>query len=275
MLGRISGTKVSPVTPVRISRQRRIRPSASKYLGKNNLVIIGRLGCRSLHCGHCGLTDQSQPARLPVSGSPTPPSWRVVHLLVRALGRLGARWYPEPRTNNLRDANHTGGSACWPFRIGVRRVLCVCGVPGVVTRCCWDAWVAGGGGPGAGRRQRDRWRVLVLDGRGSGAVAGVASYLDAGHAGGSATGTCRWSGTASWSRGRWRQRWRSHRDQVLPGAPRRWRCPDAPGVLGTLVELRVLAPQNPHKSGPQGWLPTESPRTKRHSPAHGGTDAKI
>src|SRR3984957_17869930 len=119
MLGRISGTKVSPVTPARISWQRRIRPSASKYLGKNKHVIIGRVGCQSLHCGHCDLTDQSQPARLPASRSPTPPSWgSLVHLLVRALGRLGARRHTRTRTNNLRDANHTDGSACWPFRIG-------------------------------------------------------------------------------------------------------------------------------------------------------------
>ena len=119
MLGRISGAKVSPVTPARISWQRRIRPSASKYLGKNKHVIIGRVGCQSLHCGHCDLTDQSQPARLPASRSPTPPSWgSLVHLLVRALGRLGARRHTRTRTNNLRDANHTDGSACWPFRIG-------------------------------------------------------------------------------------------------------------------------------------------------------------
>src|SRR5947209_3926215 len=44
---------------------------------------------------------------------------------------------------------------------------------------------------------------------------------------------------------------------------------------GNLVELRVLAPQNPHKSGSAASFPTESPRTKRHSPAHGGTDAKM
>src|ERR1035441_10406910 len=44
---------------------------------------------------------------------------------------------------------------------------------------------------------------------------------------------------------------------------------------GSLVELRVLAPQNPHKSGSAASFPTESPRTKRHSPAHGGTGAKM
>jgi hypothetical protein len=126
--------------------------------------------------------------------------------------------------------------------------LAAAGMPGV----------AGGGGPGAGRRQRDRWRVLVLDGRGSGAVTGVASHLDAGHAGGSTTGTCQWSRTA-WSRGRWRQRWSSHRDQVLPGAARRWRRPGAPGGLGTWLSCvswphRIPtspgrgggSPQNPH-----------------------------
>src|SRR5450755_2150162 len=44
---------------------------------------------------------------------------------------------------------------------------------------------------------------------------------------------------------------------------------------GNLVELRVVAPQNPHKSGSAASFPTESPRTKRHSPAHGGTGAKM
>src|ERR1017187_2414384 len=44
---------------------------------------------------------------------------------------------------------------------------------------------------------------------------------------------------------------------------------------GSLVELRVLVPQNPRKSGSAAWFPTESPRTKRHSPVHGGTGAKM
>jgi hypothetical protein len=48
-----------------------------------------------------------------------------------------------------------------PSRIGDRRVPCVRGIPGVVTRCCRDAWGGGRGGPGAGRRQRDRWWVLL------------------------------------------------------------------------------------------------------------------
>jgi len=35
------------------------------------------------------------------------------------------------------------------------------------------------------------------------------------------------------------------------------------------------SPQNPHKSGSAGRLPTQNPRTKRHSPAHGGTAATM
>jgi hypothetical protein len=42
-----------------------------------------------------------------------------------------------------------------------------------------------------------------------------------------------------------------------------------------LAEMRVLGPQNPHTSGSAEWFPTESPRTKRHSPAHDGTDANM
>jgi hypothetical protein len=39
--------------------------------------------------------------------------------------------------------------------------------------------------------------------------------------------------------------------------------------------IACLGPQNPHKSGSAEWFPTESPRTKRHSPAHDGTDATM
>src|ERR1035441_579931 len=46
-------------------------------------------------------------------------------------------------------------------------------------------------------------------------------------------------------------------------------------VAGNLGELRVLVPQNPHNSGNAAYSPTESPRTKRHPPAHGGTGAKM
>ena len=35
------------------------------------------------------------------------------------------------------------------------------------------------------------------------------------------------------------------------------------------------SPQNPHKSGSAGRLPTQNPRTKRHSPAHGGTASAL
>ena len=35
------------------------------------------------------------------------------------------------------------------------------------------------------------------------------------------------------------------------------------------------SPQNPHKSGSAGRLPTQNPRTRRHSPAHGGTAATM
>ena len=51
------------------------------------------------------------------------------------------------------------------------------------------------------------------------------------------------------------------------------RCSRRPG---NLAKLRVLVPpQNPHKSGPRRWFPTESPRTRRHSLAHDGTDANM
>jgi hypothetical protein len=36
-----------------------------------------------------------------------------------------------------------------------------------------------------------------------------------------------------------------------------------------------LAPQKTHKSGPRTRFPTGFPQTKRHSPAHGGTPAKV
>ena len=35
------------------------------------------------------------------------------------------------------------------------------------------------------------------------------------------------------------------------------------------------SPQNPHKSGSAGWLPTRNPRTRWHSPPHGGTVATM
>jgi hypothetical protein len=46
-------------------------------------------------------------------------------------------------------------------------------------------------------------------------------------------------------------------------------------LLVTWLSCVSSAPQNPHKSGPRRWLPTGSPRTKRHSPAHGGTSANM
>ena len=57
--------------------------------------------------------------------------------------------------------------------------------------------------------------------------------------------------------------------------PCRWHCLGAPGGPGTLPSCVSSAPQNPHKSGSAEWFPTESPRTKRHSPAHDGTDANM
>jgi hypothetical protein len=57
--------------------------------------------------------------------------------------------------------------------------------------------------------------------------------------------------------------------------PRRWQCPGAPGGPGTSPSCASSVPQNPHKSGSAEWFPTESPRTKRHSPAHDGTDANM
>ena len=42
----------------------------------------------------------------------------------------------------------------------------------------------------------------------------------------------------------------------------------------SIPELRA-SPQNPHKSGSAGRLPTKNPRTRRHSPAHGGTAATM
>ena len=51
------------------------------------------------------------------------------------------------------------------------------------------------------------------------------------------------------------------------------------GVVAPVVVNRPgadwRAPQNPHKSGSPAVAPTENPRTKRHSPAHGGTAASI
>ena len=52
-------------------------------------------------------------------------------------------------------------------------------------------------------------------------------------------------------------------------------CLDAPGGSGTSVSCVSPVPQNPHKSGSAARFPTESPRTKRHSPAHGGTAANM
>jgi len=71
----------------------------------------------------------------------------------------------------------------------------------------------------------------------------VAAHLGAGRAGGDTTRMCQWSGTALWARRNWRQRWSSHRDQVLPGAPRRWRCPGAPGGRGA----RLSCVSSPHR----------------------------
>jgi len=54
---------------------------------------------------------------------------------------------------------------------------------------------------------------------------------------------------------------------VLPGCS--WRS-------GNLAELRVLVPHRiPTSPVRGGGFPTESPRTRRHSPAHDGTDANM
>jgi hypothetical protein len=52
-------------------------------------------------------------------------------------------------------------------------------------------------------------------------------------------------------------------------------CAGALGGPGTSPSCVSSSPQNPHKSGAAEWFPTESPRTIRHSPAHGGTDANM
>jgi hypothetical protein len=61
----------------------------------------------------------------------------------------------------------------------------------------------------------------------------------------------------------------------LPDTPCRWHCTGAPDGLETRLSCVSSAPQNPHKSGSAAWFPTKSPRTKRHSPAHGGTGANM
>ena len=195
-------------------------------------------GRRARHAGVPGAgTGRRADARLAAPGEArpsqnplfcAPEACRACHQSLarnRRSARAVRRWCPW--------RGHSLLLGCLGWREGVVRVL------------------AGVSGTGRGR--------LSWMGRGGGAVTGVASRLDAGHAGGSTTGECRWSGTASWSRGNWRQRWSSHRDQVLPGAPRRWRCPDAPGGRGiwlscvssphripTSPGLRRRSPQNPH-----------------------------
>ena len=46
-------------------------------------------------------------------------------------------------------------------------------------------------------------------------------------------------------------------------------------AAGNLAEPRVLGPTEFPQVRSTAWFPTESPRTKRHSPAHGGTDANM
>ncbi len=46
-------------------------------------------------------------------------------------------------------------------------------------------------------------------------------------------------------------------------------------VPGESVPDLWASPQNPHKPASAGRLPTKSPRTRRHSLAHGGTAASM
>ena len=59
------------------------------------------------------------------------------------------------------------------------------------------------------------------------------------------------------------------------GTTRRWHLRRRCLRVGSSLSCVPSPPQNPHKSGSAARFPTESPRTKRHSPAHGGTDANM
>ena len=134
-------------------------------------------------------------------------------------------------------------------RVGVRRVLSVRGIPGVVTRCCRDARVGGRGCSGCW--QASAGSVVSASPGWAGAACGdrVAAHLDAGHAGGNTTRTCQWSRDSIMAP--------QELAAALKLAPRSGPARRAAPLAlprcswwpGNLFELRVVAPQNPHKSG--------------------------
>jgi hypothetical protein len=198
----------------------------------------------------------------------------AAYFLARSLRKRTPRTYRSVRWGTTKP------SACQPRVFGVRRVLSVREVPAALTRpcaCpsrreagvpgCWPASAAAAAVgeycpslPGCAGEAAARCPGCRLSR--CRACRAVARRVRAGDSGTACMTTAGTGGNAEP-----RTATRSCPAHRAVGVAR--------ALQGTSLRCASSAPQNSRKSGSTAWFPTESPRTKRHSPAHGGTNANM